>query len=210
MALTNCKECGKEISDTVKKCPHCGYVNKELKEEKIEKGKRFIHKYNKIIVTIIIALVICIGGYIGYNKKIEQDRIKKQIIANTLTDDEKMIARVVNKLQTSLKNPESLQVFEIIYSKADDSSATVIIDSSGQNGFGGVTRRRNMYLIKSNGTITYWGDDSNADKTVTKYTSTEDKLEIATSKVVKEYWTERKDFFVVDVDKIMRNLDQAN
>ena len=181
MALTNCKECGKEISDTVKKCPHCGYVNKELKEEKIEKGKRFIHKYNKIIVTIIIALVICIGGYIGYNKKIEQDRIKKQIIANTLTDDEKMIARVVNKLQTSLKNPESLQVFEIIYSKADDSSATVIIDSSGQNGFGGVTRRRNMYLI-----------------------------EIATSKVVKEYWTERKDFFVVDVDKIMRNLDQAN
>jgi DNA-directed RNA polymerase subunit RPC12/RpoP len=25
MALTKCKECGKEVSTTAKKCPHCGY-----------------------------------------------------------------------------------------------------------------------------------------------------------------------------------------
>jgi len=28
MALINCKECGKEISDTAKKCPNCGYEDK--------------------------------------------------------------------------------------------------------------------------------------------------------------------------------------
>lgn len=25
MALVNCKECNKEISDSAKQCPHCGY-----------------------------------------------------------------------------------------------------------------------------------------------------------------------------------------
>ena len=27
MALIICKECGKEVSDTAKSCPHCGYRN---------------------------------------------------------------------------------------------------------------------------------------------------------------------------------------
>ena len=161
-----------------------------------------------MIVGIIF--VVCIVCFVIYNKKVEQDRIQAEIQANTLTEDEKMIASVVKKLQSSLKNPDSLQVFEIIYHKGDDESATVIIDSSGQNGFGGTTRRRYMYLIKTDGTITYWGDDDKADKTITKYTSASDKLEIAAAKVVKEYWTKRESYFVADTDKIMRNLDQAN
>lgn len=161
-----------------------------------------------MIIGIIV--IVCIGGFVIYNRKVEQDRIQAEIQANTLTEDEKMIASVVKKLQSSLKNPNSLQVFEIIYTKGSDESATVIIDSSGQNGFGGTTRRRYMYLIKKDGTITYWGDDEKADKNVTKYTSTSDKLEIAAAKVVKEYWTKRENYVVADVDKIMRNLDQAN
>ena len=32
MALIKCKECGKEISDSVNYCPHCGYVYKKAKE----------------------------------------------------------------------------------------------------------------------------------------------------------------------------------
>lgn len=205
MALINCKECGKEISDTLKKCPHCGYINKELKKE-----NNFFQKNKKVIIIIGIIVIVCIGGFVIYNRKVEQDRIQAEIQANTLTEDEKMIASVVKRLQSSLKNPNSLQVFEIIYSKGSDKSATVIIDSSGQNGFGGTTRRRYMYLIKEDGTITYWGDDEKADKNVTKYTSTSDKLEIAAAKVVKEYWTKRENYFVADTDKIMRNLDQAN
>lgn len=31
MALTKCNECGKEISDTIKVCPHCGYKNHWVK-----------------------------------------------------------------------------------------------------------------------------------------------------------------------------------
>lgn len=210
MALTNCKECGKEMSDTVKKCPHCGFINKELKQDKINNGKNFIKQHIKVISIIVIVLVVVAIGLTIYNKKVEQDRIQAEIQANTLTDDEKMVAKVVNKLKSSLKNPESLQVFEIIYSKSSDTSATVIIDSSGQNGFGGSTRRRYMYLVKADGTITYWGDDDKADKTITKYTSTSDSLEIASAKVVKEYWTKRENYVVADKDKIMKNLDQVD
>lgn len=31
MSLINCKECNKEVSDTAKTCPHCGYKLKQLK-----------------------------------------------------------------------------------------------------------------------------------------------------------------------------------
>lgn len=203
MALIDCRECGKQISDTAKKCPHCGFINKELQQDKMSNFKNVIKQHVKVIIIITIVLLVGIIGTIVYNKQVEQAEIQ----ANALTEDEKMIVNVVKKLKTSLKNPESLQVFEIIYSKSSDMSATVIIDSAGQNGFGGTTRRRYMYLTKADGTITYWGDDDKADKTVTKYTSTKEKLEIAASKVVREYWNKRENYFVVDKDKIMRNLE---
>ena len=31
MALIKCKECNKEVSDTAKTCPHCGYKLKSFK-----------------------------------------------------------------------------------------------------------------------------------------------------------------------------------
>lgn len=36
MALINCPECNKEMSDTIKKCPHCGFV---IKKKKVKKDK---------------------------------------------------------------------------------------------------------------------------------------------------------------------------
>ena len=35
MALVICPECNKEISDSVKKCPHCGYKLKKEKKENV-------------------------------------------------------------------------------------------------------------------------------------------------------------------------------
>ena len=41
MALINCPECGKQISDKAEKCIHCGHQMKEQKvtKEKEEKGR---------------------------------------------------------------------------------------------------------------------------------------------------------------------------
>lgn len=44
MALIKCPECGKEISDTAKVCPHCGYKQKKLD----------IAKHKKISTSILI------------------------------------------------------------------------------------------------------------------------------------------------------------
>lgn len=55
MAVIKCPECNKEVSDTVKKCPHCGYkIN-------LKKDKKIII----LIVVIAIILVICIIKAIG-------------------------------------------------------------------------------------------------------------------------------------------------
>lgn len=37
MALVKCDECGKEISDSAKKCPHCGIGTKEKDNSNSEK-----------------------------------------------------------------------------------------------------------------------------------------------------------------------------
>ena len=43
MALINCPECGKEMSDTVTNCPHCGYAYKEIKEQ--ERVENIAYQY---------------------------------------------------------------------------------------------------------------------------------------------------------------------
>ena len=50
MALIKCPECGKEVSDTAKKCPNCGYV---IKKSKFENPK-----VKKIMLIVICALVV--------------------------------------------------------------------------------------------------------------------------------------------------------
>lgn len=49
MALIKCKECGKEISDTIKKCIHCGAkINKNTSNMKKENKKLELVEEKKI------------------------------------------------------------------------------------------------------------------------------------------------------------------
>lgn len=197
MALIQCKECGKDMSSTVNKCPHCGFVNKELRQDKMNNGKKFIRQHIKVVSIIVIVLLVVAAGFIAYNKKIENDIIQ----ANALTEDEKMVVAIVKKYKSALKNPESMQIFEI--RKYD---SFVLMDTSGQNGFGGSTRDIVSYSFDG----TYMGNDSKADRKITKYTSTEDRIEIVFAQAIKKNWTTRTDYVVINKDKILRNLDQEN
>ena len=49
MALMKCLECGQEISDNAKSCPHCGYKTKKMNPEKVAKYKR------------ITSILVCMG-----------------------------------------------------------------------------------------------------------------------------------------------------
>lgn len=67
MAIIKCSECGKEKSDKVKKCPHCGYKEKR----KISKKKIILLS---IMFLVIVLLVVC--GIITY-KANNSKKIKK-------------------------------------------------------------------------------------------------------------------------------------
>lgn len=56
MALIKCSECGKEISDSVSSCPHCGYVYKKEKEMTTM----------KVVRIIIIVAIIGISLFFGF------------------------------------------------------------------------------------------------------------------------------------------------
>ncbi|MHB0897514.1 MAG: zinc ribbon domain-containing protein [Spirochaetales bacterium] len=66
MALINCPECKKEISDHVEACPYCGYPLKKeaAKENEVQKSG----KAKKLVISILIAvIVICSAGYAYIN-----------------------------------------------------------------------------------------------------------------------------------------------
>ena len=74
MALIKCPECNKEISDTAKRCPNCGY--------------KFPIKNKKnicIIILIIIAIVVIVCGSLLYIHSQPLYKYKHQII-ETLND----------------------------------------------------------------------------------------------------------------------------
>ena len=80
MAMINCPECGKEISDTVKNCIHCGYPIKKPKKELPIK---------KIGIVTVISLIAIIGIVI-------------LVLSNTLNDAEKADVEQVEKAITSI------------------------------------------------------------------------------------------------------------
>ncbi len=60
MALINCPECGKEISDTARKCPHCGYAVKSVFKDISTKKNTIIKISIAAISVIAMIFVICI------------------------------------------------------------------------------------------------------------------------------------------------------
>ncbi len=59
MALINCPECSKEISDEAKVCPNCG---KPLKPLKKKRNKIIVNKTIVVVLSIIVVLII--GGIV--------------------------------------------------------------------------------------------------------------------------------------------------
>lgn len=144
MALIKCPECGKEISDTIRKCPNCGYRKKTKPDKKIF-----------IIGGAIIALALIIGVVLMFFTREKPLTVLEQQAVDCITDYRAM-----------LKNPDSLQVHDIRWKENElvEDMIFIYIDVSGQNGFGGNNRHIIRYGIKKND-IEFQGssdDDDNA------------------------------------------------
>lgn len=85
MALIKCSECKKEISDTVSKCPHCGFnLKKDKIKDDVNKFKnKIIDKVGKktliiggIMLTTLIVIIIIIIFIITTDSRKEKKMIK--------------------------------------------------------------------------------------------------------------------------------------
>ena len=157
-----------------------------------EHKKSFIKRYK--IIIIVALLMIALGSIAIF------------LYSNNLSEDEEMVAKVVKAYHDSLKNPDSMQIFEIrIYN--NDENKMILMDTAGQNGLGGSTRN----IVAYTNNIKYLGDDSKADTKITKYTNNSD--EIAISRLIYETWynngkyihLDKNEYVKINVDKILRN-----
>lgn len=64
MALIKCPKCGKEISDTIKECPHCGYNLRNGINPKMKTLIKIIIAMFTVIILIIVSLLLIGKGSI--------------------------------------------------------------------------------------------------------------------------------------------------
>lgn len=75
MAIIKCPECGQQMSDNVKTCPHCGY---QYKKEKQNAYRKQIYKSKPFIAFALILLgaitTISVIVFQDYQRKAENER----------------------------------------------------------------------------------------------------------------------------------------
>lgn len=106
MALMNCPECGKEMSDTISSCPHCGFKlskNKKSKNEKKNNKKFILAGIISIVLVLIISTVVII---IATGNKDESEEVS----ANAQNSDQGYYTRIME---------ESLQLMSDSSQRAD-------------------------------------------------------------------------------------------
>lgn len=74
MALIKCPECGKEISDTARKCPNCGFKAKNINKNG---GKKVV-----IISSVVFLSLLFIIGIIYLNSNTKKNEVYETAIVN--------------------------------------------------------------------------------------------------------------------------------
>ena len=123
MALINCKECNKEISSTVKTCPHCGFSNKS--SSTLSGGAKAV--FLSLALLIIYFLVKGPAVQNQDNKPLEQ--IDLQALAKQQCKD---------FVTQTLHDPASAEF-------ADESTATVMQDTANEWTVKRIVRAKNGF-----------------------------------------------------------------
>jgi hypothetical protein len=153
MALINCPECNKEISDKAESCPNCGcpinIVGQSMIQENKTKTKKSKKKY--ILIPLLIIILVCLSGIsFYYIKIIKPENTYKQAIklmnegkyddansifkeinsykdVNELQDKlkyESYVFKCIDSLKDYLKNNDSLKISEVAFYKDVKSTIT--------------------------------------------------------------------------------------
>lgn len=199
MALIKCKLCGKQITDTVKKCPHCGFLNdryRNVRLEAIKKKKGFIIAMSIVSLCIVTFLTVAGIEIYAYTRDIK-------IAANTFTENEKVAADAIKSLKSSISSGDEISVDEIWYRKTNLSKQQVLINYRNNK-----KANSTVICLVEEGIIK--GDDTKADRTVSKYATKKEKEQVALAQEIRDLWNTKGSayqmFVKLDKDKILRNL----
>lgn len=83
MALIECPECGKDVSDTAKVCPNCGF---SLKKGKSQEGIK--KNAGKFIVAGILILIVAAAGILFLLRGKDEYPVDLKSIGKQISDDE--------------------------------------------------------------------------------------------------------------------------
>lgn len=140
MALVQCPECGKEISDQAISCPNCGYTMR--KEENVANAvavpvKRAPNKRLIVVACVVVLLAVVLVAF-----------------RSSLNQYEKLALEDCRILKNMLKDPSSMDIYNIYVhpsKEGDDYDTLVFIDYAAANSYGGKIRsvatfEKNTYL----------------------------------------------------------------
>ena len=197
MALVQCPECGKEISDQALSCPNCGYVMQKVESIEPVATKSAKKIPDKRVITIV-CVVVLIAGLLC-------------ISDSGLNQDEKLALEDCKILRNMLKDPSSMDIYNIYVRPSEDGGnydTLVFIDYAAANSYGG--KVRNVATFEEN---TYLGD-SNDDEDDFSSQYEYDYYLLASFAykfyIVRdgEIASDNPDFAKVNVDKIVKAIER--
>ena len=147
MALIKCSECGKEISDTTKKCIHCG--------AKIKKERKKLSKKKKLIILSIVILTVIVGvvtTYVIFSKEEVEVRVDQSNERDDTKEQIEVITDYINiREKKSIDSKAIGKVYEgEIYTviSQDDRSPYYFIEIETKDGKHGFISGQDGYVEK--------------------------------------------------------------
>lgn len=120
MALIQCPECGKEISDKAKNCPNCGYVLPHFKLPHYKKNEK-LKRYTKIVGICVISFLVLFLAFLLIKMNIkEHSPFEKFNSKTTKTDVQKIYGKLQSKSNEDIYNVSFVGLKGELYVWYDD------------------------------------------------------------------------------------------
>ena len=153
MALVNCPECGKEISNTVKKCPYCGF--------KIKKTSKLI----PIGIGAVMCCSVIVGAIVYYratNLQIDSSQnaamIAVECVKDTLLNPDSIIVYDCNVSHYDVAFYVLIYRLEEIPEYATENGYNVYLHIGSQNRSGGISEEEYAIILSEDGALINFSD----------------------------------------------------